>query len=58
LLENATYEDWKIVTGPRIQGAWNLNDLLPDLDFFIGLSSFLGDTGNIGQSIYGGTAVS
>ncbi|CAH0028125.1 unnamed protein product [Clonostachys rhizophaga] len=56
LLENATYEDWKIVTGPRIQGAWNLNDLLPDLDFFIGLSSFLGDTGNIGQSIYGGTA--
>lgn len=27
-------------------------------DFFINLSSFLGDTGNVGQAIYAGTAVS
>ncbi|KAG9230575.1 putative polyketide synthase [Amylocarpus encephaloides] len=56
ILENATYEDWQLITGPRVQGAWNLDELLPNLDFFIALSSFLGDTGNIGQSIYAGTA--
>lgn len=27
------------------------------MDFFIGLGSFLGDTGNVGQAIYAGTAV-
>lgn len=32
---------------------------MPDnLDFFIALGSFLGDTGNGGQAIYAGTAVS
>ncbi|XXH02126.1 polyketide synthase [Hypoxylon texense] len=57
LFENATYEDWKIITRPRNTGAWNLHELLPDdLDFFILLGSFLGDTGNGGQAIYGGTA--
>nr|APX43987.1 polyketide synthase [Pestalotiopsis microspora] len=58
LFENATFEDWEIITRPRVQGAWNLDDLMPgDLDFFILLSSFLGDTGNEGQGIYAGTAV-
>ncbi|KAK0736272.1 hypothetical protein B0T21DRAFT_288533 [Apiosordaria backusii] len=56
LMVNATYEDWKYITSPRIQGAWNLHELLPKLDFFIALSSFLGDGGNPGQSIYAGTA--
>ncbi|KAJ5156821.1 polyketide synthase [Penicillium capsulatum] len=56
LLENATYEDWQKVTTPRIQGSWHLHDLLPGLDFFISLSSFLGSTGNVGQSIYAATA--
>jgi hypothetical protein len=55
---NATHDDWKLITGPRIQGAWHLHNLLPDLDFFIALSSFLGDSGNPGQAIYAGTAVS
>lgn len=54
----ANYEDWNNITRPRAQGAWNLHDLLPDLDFFVILSSLLGDTGNIGQAIYAGTAVS
>ncbi|KAI0402885.1 putative polyketide synthase [Xylaria palmicola] len=58
LFENAVYEDWEIITGPRVRGAWNLHELLPDdLDFFILLGSFLGDTGNAGQSIYASTAV-
>ncbi|KAI5247676.1 putative polyketide synthase [Aureobasidium subglaciale] len=57
LFENATYEDWKIITGPRVRGAWNLDQCFHDgLDFFINLSSFLGDTGNVGQAIYAGTA--
>ncbi|KAG8415739.1 polyketide synthase [Metarhizium acridum] len=57
LFENTTYEDWEIVMGPRVQGAWNLHELMPDdLDFFIALGSFLGDTGNGGQAIYAGTA--
>ncbi|GAB1320914.1 Type I Iterative PKS [Madurella fahalii] len=56
LFQNATYEDWQAITTPRIQGAWNLHELLPDLSFFIALSSFLGDTGNAGQCIYAGTA--
>lgn len=59
LFENATYDDWGIVTRPRVQGAWNLDALLPkDMDFFVALGSFLGDTGNGGQAIYAGTAVS
>ncbi|KAI5236312.1 putative polyketide synthase [Aureobasidium subglaciale] len=47
----------KIITGPRVRGAWNLDQCFHDgLDFFINLSSFLGDTGNVGQAIYAGTA--
>lgn len=43
---------------PRIDAAWYLHELLPkNLDFFIGLGSFLGDTGNAGQAIHAGTAV-
>ncbi|EED14393.1 polyketide synthase, putative [Talaromyces stipitatus ATCC 10500] len=40
-----------------LRGAWNLHELLPDnLDFFVALSSFISGSGNIGQSIYSGTA--
>ncbi|KAK8028300.1 polyketide synthase [Apiospora marii] len=58
LFENATYEDWQIIMRPRVDAAWHLHDLLPkDMDFFIGLGSLLGDTGNPGQAIYAGSAV-
>ncbi|RYP73400.1 hypothetical protein DL771_003668 [Monosporascus sp. 5C6A] len=57
LLENTTYEDWQNITTPRNQGAWNLHELLPDnLDFFVALSSFISGSGNVGQSVYSGTA--
>ncbi|KAG8405408.1 Type I Iterative PKS [Metarhizium acridum] len=56
LFVNANYEDWNNITQPRAQGAWNLHHLLPELDFFVILSSLLGDMGNIGQAIYAGTA--
>ncbi|KAJ3545058.1 hypothetical protein NM208_g2700 [Fusarium decemcellulare] len=57
LLSNSSYQDWQDIMSPRIKGAWNLHQLLPDdLDFFIALSSFIGGSGNIGQSIYSATA--
>lgn len=55
---NATYEDWRAITAPRVQGAWNIHELIQDLDFFVALSSFVGAAGNVGQGIYSGTAVS
>ncbi|KIM94801.1 hypothetical protein OIDMADRAFT_172503 [Oidiodendron maius Zn] len=39
-----------------LRGAWNLHELLGDVDFFIALSSFVGAAGNVGQAIYSGTA--
>ncbi|KAK2795949.1 Type I Iterative PKS [Onygenales sp. PD_10] len=56
LMVNATYDDWQNITGPRVQGAWNLHELLPDVDFFVTLSSHLGASGNIGQGIYASTS--
>lgn len=58
MFENATYEDWGIITQSRVQGAKSLVELLPkDMDFFACLGSFLGDLGNAGQANYAGTAV-
>ncbi|KAG6016048.1 Type I Iterative PKS [Claviceps pusilla] len=57
IFQNSVYQDWETIMGPRVQGAWNLHELMPgNLDFFIVLGSFLGETGNGGQAIYGGTA--
>jgi acyl transferase domain-containing protein/NADPH:quinone reductase-like Zn-dependent oxidoreductase/SAM-dependent methyltransferase/acyl carrier protein len=57
LLSNTSYQDWLNIVLPRIRGAWNLHELLPDnMDFFIALSSFISGSGNIGQSVYSGTA--
>lgn len=57
-MSNTTHQDWLNIVLPRIRGAWNLHELLPDnLDFFVALSSFISGSGNIGQSVYSGTAV-
>lgn len=56
---NATAQDWQTITTPKLQGAWNLHELLPnDLDFFVSLASVDGVIGHVGQSIYAGTSVS
>ncbi|KAL3479549.1 KR domain-containing protein [Aspergillus californicus] len=48
-----SYGDWITSTRPKIQGSWNLHELLPrDLDFFIMLSSVSGVIGNPGQANY------
>ena len=51
--EEMTYKPWTTSTRPKIQGTWNLHQLLPkDLDFFIMLSSVSGISGNGAQSNY------
>ena len=53
LFETMPYENWSQATTPKIQGSWNLHELMPqDLDFFIMLSSLAGILGNRGQSNY------
>ncbi|KXJ85338.1 hypothetical protein Micbo1qcDRAFT_223400 [Microdochium bolleyi] len=53
LFHRMTYQQWVGATRPKIQGTWNLHELLPkDLDFFISLSSLAGIIGSISQSNY------
>ncbi|KAK6208644.1 polyketide synthase [Colletotrichum tabaci] len=52
LWSNMTYRDWVESTLPKIQGTSNLSAALPELDFFISLSSFAGVFGNRGQANY------
>jgi KR domain len=48
-----TYEDWVSATRPKMQGSWNLHELLPnDLSFFVLLSSSAGVIGARGQANY------
>ena len=48
-----SFEDWKGSTASKVQGSWNLHQLLPEkMDFFIFLSSVCGVFGNGGQSNY------
>jgi NADPH:quinone reductase-like Zn-dependent oxidoreductase/NADP-dependent 3-hydroxy acid dehydrogenase YdfG len=58
MFENMTFEQWTETTQPKVQGSWNLHQVMPaDLDFFIMLSSMTGVIGNPGQANYaaGGT---
>lgn len=53
MLENMTHEEFQLATRPKIQGSWNLHELLPrDLDHFIMLSSATGVLGNRAQGNY------
>ncbi|KAL4877345.1 hypothetical protein BJY04DRAFT_222095 [Aspergillus karnatakaensis] len=53
VFEQMSYGDWITATRPKIQGSWNLHELVPrDLDFFIMLSSISGVIGNPGQANY------
>jgi aryl carrier-like protein len=47
-------EDFTSVTGSKVEGAWNLHNILLNtpLDFFIALSSVAGLVGNRGQAAY------
>lgn len=47
-----TLRQWEQTTRSKVEPSWNLHTLLPDLDFFIMLSSISGVVGNPGQSNY------
>lgn len=53
MFEQMQFDQWKDATWPKVQGSWNLHELLPSgLDFFIMLSSISGIMGNRGQANY------
>ncbi|KAK1573009.1 uncharacterized protein LY79DRAFT_641978 [Colletotrichum navitas] len=52
LWSNMSYKQWVESTLPKVQGTANLSSVLPDVDFFISLSSFAGIFGNRGQANY------
>lgn len=41
---NMEYEEWTAALAPKVQGTWNLHNVLGDtqLDFFVLFSSFVG----------------
>ena len=48
-----SFDDWATATRPKVQGTWNLHQLLPrGMDFFICLSSISSIVGNGGQANY------
>ena len=48
-----SYRQWMAATRPKVQGSWNLHELLPHtLDFFIMLSSLAGIIGSVSQANY------
>jgi acyl carrier protein len=52
IIENMTLDDFKTAIMPKVKGSWNLHNQIPDLDFFIMLSSVCGIIGNKGQANY------
>lgn len=47
-----THNDWQTALAPKVSGSWNLHNLLPDVDFFLMLSSITGIVGNRSQANY------
>lgn len=52
IFENMTHAQWEGAICAKAPTSWNLHILLPNLDFFILLSSISGIIGNAGQSNY------
>ncbi|KAG8527705.1 Type I Iterative PKS [Bacidia gigantensis] len=53
LFVNMSHQQWLEATRPKVQGSWNLSKRLPNVDFFVSLSSFAAVYGNRGQTNYG-----
>ncbi|XXG95634.1 hypothetical protein Hte_001902 [Hypoxylon texense] len=52
VFDNMKYAQWKLTIQSKADTSWNLHRLLPEVDFFIQLSSLAGIYGSIGQSNY------
>ncbi|KAJ5102991.1 Acyl transferase/acyl hydrolase/lysophospholipase [Penicillium argentinense] len=51
--EGMSFANWKTAIEPKVQGSWNLHELLPrNMEFFVMLSSVAGIFGNRGQANY------
>jgi NAD(P)-dependent dehydrogenase (short-subunit alcohol dehydrogenase family)/aryl carrier-like protein len=50
--DSMTHEEWQTALSPKVSGSWNLHCLLPDVDFFLLLSSITGIVGNRSQANY------
>ncbi|KAL6915174.1 hypothetical protein ACHAPO_011399 [Fusarium lateritium] len=48
LFLNATFQDWQDINRPKVDAAWNLHHLVPDLDFFVAFEPGVNVVGNIG----------
>lgn len=47
-----TYQQWTTTIKSKVDTSWNLHSLLPDMDFFIMLSSLVGIYGSMSQTNY------
>ncbi|KAL2167896.1 hypothetical protein VTG60DRAFT_683 [Thermothelomyces hinnuleus] len=52
ILENMTFEQWQRAIRPKVASTTNLDKHLPDLSFFVMLSSLVGPIGHASQSNY------
>lgn len=52
LFSNMTLSDYTSSLSPKVLGTWNLHALLPNLDLFVLVSSFVGVIGNASQAAY------
>lgn len=52
VLESMTYEQWQQAVLPKVVGTMNLHKHLPNLNFFVMLSSLVGALGNVSQPNY------
>lgn len=52
VLESMTHEQWQQAVLPKVIGTMNLNKHLPNVNFFVMLSSLVGAVGNVSQSNY------
>lgn len=50
--ERMTFEQWKSALQPKADATWNLHRALPDLEFFVMLSSLVGVGGGTNQANY------
>ncbi|KAL2813950.1 hypothetical protein BDW59DRAFT_24526 [Aspergillus cavernicola] len=52
MVEQMALEDFYTAVRPKVHGSWNLHHQLPELDFFVMLSSLIGVMGGAGQANY------
>jgi hypothetical protein len=52
IFEAMAFEQWQSALRPKVDGTWNLHRSLPNLDFFIMLSSMCGVRGSTSQANY------